>query len=515
VAQPAQRAEWLPAPLAWIALALAFGGLAAHALAGFQGAYLTYGSGVWLSLAGDLAGHGVFYRDLVGDLGYGGTRYFPFFFVTIAGFLKAGFSPAVAGLTAGGLSIVVLAIGAYRIVRAAGIPPLTAAVFAAAAAGPYFALQAAFEVRADVMAAGLNLLGIALVLDAWRSSGLQDNPRILPAALAFLLAFATKVTAFTIPGALVLAALLTGRRRLAARLALALVVGGVVFLGIVQAASGGRAFRVLGAVMFGGANPAGTVLSVVSGGYLSGLFNSHLVIAAMLFAVVTLVAGGMFRRSADPAMPLPLAVPFALWLAATATLGVTLSSPGTVPANQVVEWLAISMVVPALVGAARMNTRRVGAFVAAVMVLWMGAQNAARGRERAPLLTREHRAEERAFVDRVRAFDGPILAESALWPVLAGREVVMPDAFAARIVLREHPEIESRLVAEIEARHYRGIVLEFDPSSREGEAMYGFSHFSPRVIAAVRAHYRLEIPGQSIGFVFVPRTDQSSKSKND
>src|SRR5690349_3712070 len=44
-----------------------------------QGGYLNHVSGVWATLADDVA-HGVVYRPLVSDLGYGGTRYFPLYF---------------------------------------------------------------------------------------------------------------------------------------------------------------------------------------------------------------------------------------------------------------------------------------------------------------------------------------------------------------------------------------------------------------------------------------------------
>ena len=110
----------------------------------------------------------------------------------------------------------------------------------------------------------------------------------------------------------------------------------------------------------------------------------------------------------------------------------------------------------------------------------------------------------RALVDRVRLLPAPILSESAMWPILAEREVILPDPFAVRIVSRARKGIEARLVGEIEARRYGAIILEFDPSSREGEAMYANAHFTPGVIAAIRAHYRLEADADSMGFVFLP-----------
>jgi hypothetical protein len=68
--------RWVPAPVGIAAAVIAFAVLAAHAWQSYSGAYLSYVSGIWLALGRDLA-DGVFVRDLIGPLGYGGTRYFP------------------------------------------------------------------------------------------------------------------------------------------------------------------------------------------------------------------------------------------------------------------------------------------------------------------------------------------------------------------------------------------------------------------------------------------------------
>ena len=94
---------------------------------------------------------------------------------------------------------------------------------------------------------------------------------------------------------------------------------------------------------------------------------------------------------------------------------------------------------------------------------------------------------------------------TALWPVLAGREVVIPDPFAARLVLRSHPDLERTLVDEIARRRYTRIILEFDLNSPQGRGMYEFSHFGHTVIAAIEAHYVLEMAALPNAFVFAPR----------
>ena len=84
--------------------------------------------------------------------------------------------------------------------------------------------------------------------------------------------------------------------------------------------------------------------------------------------------------------------------------------------------------------------------------------------------------------------------------------IVVPDAFAARLVLRANPELERKFVDEIVRRKYSRVILEFDPNSPEGRGMYGFAHFGRAVIAAVEAHYVFEVSPLPNAFVFVPRS---------
>jgi hypothetical protein len=498
----------VPRPLAILALAAAGIGLSIHAYVGFRGAYLTWGSGVWLTLARDLARDGVFIRDFVGDLGYGGTRYFPLFFAAVAMLLKAGLSAVTAGCLTGAIALSLLYSGAFRIARAAGVPLLTAMVIAAAAACQYFALQAVFEIRADVLAAALNLWGVALLLPAWSDGGRKGSPGVA-AGVCFALAFATKITALAVPAGLFVAALVCGRTRAAVRLAASLTATVLVLAAVAQVASAGRAFPVWAACMFAGTGSSNTLATFLGAGYLGGLANSHLVLVMGGVAVGTLVVAPLIRLENPSRAAGAAAVPIALWVAATITLGVTLSSPGTVPSNQAIEWLAVSAVVPALVAASRPGLRRVAAFAAAILTVWMGWQNVARARERWPEISAEKRAARASFVEHVRQLPAPILSESALWPILADREVIVPDAFAARVVFRAFPDVQARLIDEITRRRFAAIIFEFDPASKEGRGMHEFAHLGRPVIAAIESQYVFEREFLPNAFVFLPRASAS------
>ncbi len=202
---------WAPAPLAVAAAAAAILAFLAHAWAARSGVYLNYVGGIWLALGYDLA-HGTFYRDLIGPLGYGGTRYFPLFFTLIAGLMKAGVPPLAAGWVAAAVSAGLLAAGMGRIARALGAPRHIVWLAAAGGLAPYFVQQTVFEIRADVLAAALNLWGLAAAIEALQAPP-SGQPRIGSATVWFTLAAAAKITSLAVPGCVFLAMVLAGRFR--------------------------------------------------------------------------------------------------------------------------------------------------------------------------------------------------------------------------------------------------------------------------------------------------------------
>src|SRR5271157_822493 len=99
------------------------------------GVSLTPTSGTWIALAVDLK-DGMFYRPMYGDLGYGGTRYFPLHFVLHAALMKIGLGPEVAGHALEGVAGLALLFGIYRVLRQLRIAPPTAACLSALVLAP-------------------------------------------------------------------------------------------------------------------------------------------------------------------------------------------------------------------------------------------------------------------------------------------------------------------------------------------------------------------------------------------
>lgn len=111
-------------------------------------------SGVWTSLANDFS-NGIFYRPLNSDMGYGGTRYMPLFFVLHGLLIPLFKDPFLAGvfLTLG--SALFMCLGILFALREWGLSWSQAIPFAGAVQGTLTFLMQSFTIRGDFLSAGL------------------------------------------------------------------------------------------------------------------------------------------------------------------------------------------------------------------------------------------------------------------------------------------------------------------------------------------------------------------------
>jgi hypothetical protein len=506
--------RWVPAPAAAAAVAIAFAALGAHAWQSFSGGYLSYVSGIWLALGRDLAG-GVFFRDLIGPLGYGGTRYFPLFFTLIGSFLAVGAPPLAAGWLASAVSGVVLSTGLARIVKALGAPRHVVWLAAAGAIAPYFVQQTLFEVRADVLAAGLNLWGLSTAVALFRAKP-AGRTRVWPAAAWFTLALSTKITSLMVPGCVAVALVLSRRVKAGIRFVAGMTAGSLLFLAVVQAASGGRAIPSWRACMFAGTSEGQTVRRLLAGEFIALARYSHLLTALLALASLALVAALVLewrdrRQIAADTEGSDLGgralwLPVVLFAGVTASTAFTLSSPGTVPSNQMVEWLGVTFAVVAWMAAARLELRFAASALLAVVVVWMSAQDFVRVSQlwesratRTSAATRQH------IVDLVAQARAPVLSESALWPVLAGRQPFLLDPFALRVVMLSRPDIARDVEARVEARSFPVVIFQVDPTSTRGRGYYENVNFGWPITAQILANYRFDSHPASDVWIYLPK----------
>ncbi len=163
----------------------------------FENGYLNYVSGAWAALADDVS-HGVLYRPLVSELGYGGTRYFPLYFVIHGVLHSLGLSLIAAGHLINLLSAVSIVAGGAVGLRRQGVPwPLawTTGVLALASRTAFVGIAG---IRGDIFPLALGVLGLA-----WLPRSRSES-MLLPATLLALSVLA-KPTLVWAPAAAVLA----------------------------------------------------------------------------------------------------------------------------------------------------------------------------------------------------------------------------------------------------------------------------------------------------------------------
>jgi len=494
-------------PLVRLVIAVAALALVAHATEALAAGHVTLLGGVWLALARDLDA-GVFYRDFLSDAGYGGTRYFPLFFLTIAGFMKAGAGVLASGWLASAVSAAVLIGGMYRLVRALGGARLLAALFAAAAIAPYFVQQTLFEIRADVLAAALNVWGLAFLLPEWGGDpGARSRPGW--SAFCFTLALATKANSLAIPLAGLVAIAAAGRPKIALAVCWRLAVGAVLFLLLAYWASDGRAIASWRACMFAATSAGGMLDSLLAGDALRLTRYSRLLAALLAATTLALVAAFVLAgRAADRTRDRrALLVPAGLLTGASLSAALALSSPGTVPSNHMVEWIEIALSVLAFLACTRAAMTRGLTVVTVGLVLWASAQDvrAARDLEAAWWASAVGAAPGQALAERVKAAPGPVLSESPLWPLLAGQRAYLLDPFALRVVMQSRPDVERDLVAKIDRQVFSLVIFEMDPTTAAGRGFYEHVNFGWAVIGKVLERYEFAGRPRSDAYLYVPR----------
>jgi hypothetical protein len=211
-----------------------------------DGIALTPTSGTWIALANDLK-NGVFYRPLHGDLGYGGTRYFPLHFILHAALMEIGFGPVAAGHVLEAVAGLALLFGLYRILRQLGIDRRMAACLSLLVLAPKASQIAILSIRGDILPTALNILGLAIC-----SAPRLERRHVLGASLLFTLAFSAKPTSLFGAAAVFLSFVLSGRGRKALELLVATSFGCASVLAMVVLATGGRFLTIMRACSISG-----------------------------------------------------------------------------------------------------------------------------------------------------------------------------------------------------------------------------------------------------------------------
>src|ERR1700733_6188760 len=212
--------------------------------------FLTHVEGVWLACAYDFM-HGVFYRPLFGPLGYGGTRYFPLYFVLTGWLSKPLGSLETAGIALSGVCVVLTLIAVFVLLRRMNVSTVLSVAAVTAILSVASTQQALLGAKGDSLAAAANLWGVVVCT----GSNFRRRAIYVGAAL-FTLAFATKLTTVFGVAAVFVAWLLAKRTKEAIELAIATSLGYAVVLGAMYVGSGGGGFAIFKACAGGGGSPS-------------------------------------------------------------------------------------------------------------------------------------------------------------------------------------------------------------------------------------------------------------------
>ena len=458
-------------------------------------------AGVMIAMALDLT-HGVFYRPLFGPVGYGGTRYFPLYFVLHALLVKLGVPILLGAYLLSGLSVLLLIGGVFCLLVRIGVGRWLSAAVAGTVLASVSAQSAIIGPHPDGFASALNIWALTII-----AGGTLNARRITVAAMLLTLAWSAKLTMCF---GLVLAVVWLvskGLRREALRLAVETILGYLIVVVLMVVFSSGRVIEIFRKCALGGAN-----WKRVLEGPLFMVWNAFykdLNVLLLVFLAVTALGAELLESPVKSLKQLPVL----LLIAALATTAAIFGSPGT-NVNQLLDLQAAAIIfLGSLCVRPSPVQRQIGiyALVCATLIpiglgtlgafLHPGAPADATAQKTAGHLNE--------VVEVVRRVDGPVLAENPAITVLAGRSPYVLDPWMFSLLRKRIPGFEQPLLQELRLRSFGAVVLIEDPETEYGRQWYDRQHFGPGFRETLAENYQLlaVIAGQRI---YVPKPAATS-----
>jgi hypothetical protein len=439
-------------------------------------AWVNHPAGALIAMAADLK-HGVFYRPLYGPEGYGGTRYFPLYFVLHALLMKLGVPILPGAFLLSAAAVVALLAGVFYLLRGLGVEPWLAACSTGVVLAAGCAQYSLVSPHADGLASALNVWGLAVVVRVNRS-----HRMVLLAAILFTLAWSAKITTVFGVAAAFVWLMGTGFPAMAWELAAEtccgyLLVGAALFVG-----SQGRFWEIFKACASGGTD----LLGFASGPLNLLVLAARLDPGALLFLLLAaaLLVYVIFSGKLLPNLP-------ALLLIATlAVTGVIYGSPG-INENHLldVQVAAVILIATQLANVTSPHYKRVGICVLALAILVATL----------PLLSKFKNGDRRFHPQRfekvvalVGGTRGAILSENPAIPLLAGQQAYVADPWMLRLLRQRIPGFGEPLLEGLRHQDFGAVVLCMaDPKTDFGKWWYETAHFGPGFAAALSQNYRL------------------------
>ena len=427
-------------------------------------------------MAADLKA-GVFYRPLYDNVGYGGTRYFPLYFVLHAALMKLGLPVLLGAYLLSGAAVVLLLAGMFALLRRLGVEPWLAACSTGAVLAAGCAQYSIFSPHADGLACALNVCGLAVA-----TQPKPTHSKILLASILFALAWSAKITTVFGFAAVFIWFLGTGLPQMAWMLAAETCCGYLAIAVALFVGSHGRFWEIFKACASGGTS----LMGAAAGPWNMLTLAARLDPAALLFAALGFVAlahaiseGKLLRN-----------LPALLFIATLAVTAFLYGTPG-VNENHLLDLQVASLVLIAtqLANAATAPQQQWGVAVLAMAVL-VSALPALRHFKNHDLRFHRHRFE--TVLASIGDTSKPILAENPVIPLLAGQQPYVLDAWMLRLLRTRIPDFGDPLLEGIRHQTFGAVVLCMaDPGTGFGHWWYETQHFGPGFAAALQQNYRL------------------------
>jgi hypothetical protein len=450
--------------------------------------FLTHVEGVWLACAYDFT-HGVFYRPLFSSLGYGGTRYFPLFFVLTGALSKAFGSLETTGIALSAAGVMLALVAVYILLRRANVGLLLSAAAVTSILAVASTQQALLGAKGDSLAAALNLWGVVLCVGSK-----TRRAALYFAAVLFTLAFAAKLTTVFGVAAVVLSWIFARRYKEAVQLAAATATGCILVLASMYFASGGRVFAIFRACAGGGGSLSYTLQAPVH--LLSKAID---VDPAFLIFLVPAVVFGVHYFCENKLDVFPIY--FALVLLVTTVI---FGSPG-IGINhlfdlQIAAALFLAVAISRAPAFAEIGT---GLLAFALIVALVPTSQSLHG----DLTRPSFRRDTAEVLHRLPVDSRPILAENPLIVVASDKAPYLLDPFMFRILAMKHPALAGDLWVKMKQQGFAAIVLERNPATAEGKAWYTDTHFGGEFLRDLDDHYALSFVTAK-SYVYTPKAVQ-------
>ena len=432
--------------------------------------FLTHVEGVWLACAYDFV-HGVFYRPLFGPLGYGGTRYFPLYFLFTGWLSKPLGSLETAGIALSGACVVLTLVAVFLLLRRMNVSALLSVGAVAAILSVASTQQALLGAKGDSLASAANLWGVLICT----ASNFRRRFIYLAAGL-FTLAFATKLTTVFGVAAVFIAWLLAKRTKEAFELAIATGVGYVVVLGAMYAGSGGRVFAIFRACAGGGGSLSYTVQAPIH------LLSKALEVdPVFLFFLIPAFAFGLqyFLQNKSDLWPIYFAFVLAVTTVIFGSLGIGINHLFDL---QVASVILLAVAISRIGALTEIGS---GILAAALIVSLVPTLQGLHG----DLTRPSFRNDADEVLLRLHGDNRPILAENPLVVIKSGKSPYLLDPFMFRILAMKQPGLANDLWDRIKHRNFAAIVLQRDPATAEGKAWYTETHFGGEFLKDLYENY--------------------------